>query len=138
MTSDDLLLCAGQAKKFPSLPKTAKKGASPAPEEGDESDSSEDSGVGDASISGGYDYLLGMPLWSLTLERVQQLLKEQAEKEDELARLSRTAPEQLWEVDLDLFLERLQVWHATLGHWQNPKTTGCMRPSSLATILVCP
>ncbi len=28
-----------------------------------------------------YNYLLSMPLWSLTYERVQQLLKEKAEKE---------------------------------------------------------
>ena len=32
----------------------------------------------------GYDYLLGMPLWSLTLERVETLKAELASKESEL------------------------------------------------------
>lgn len=103
-----------QAKKYPSLPKGGAKGgvsAAAEAEDGDESDTSEDrEGGGASTSSGGYEYLLGMPLWSLTMERVQQLLKEQQEKKDEFARLSATSPEQLWETDLDLFLERLQVW----------------------------
>jgi len=79
-------------------------------------DTSEERDGGGATASGGYEYLLGMPLWSLTMERVQQLLKEQKETKEEYARLSATSPERLWEVDLDLFLERLEVRHAPPTH----------------------
>ena len=37
-----------------------------------------------------YDYLLRMPLWSLTLEKVEQLAKELAKKEAELNILVKT------------------------------------------------
>merc|ERR1712113_648562 len=55
----------------------------------------------------GYNYLLNMALWSLTLERVEKLRQQKEEKEGELNQLLDTSPEQLWEVDLDRFLEAL-------------------------------
>ena len=48
----------------------------------------------------GYDYLLGMPLWSLTAERILQLEGERNAKENELKTLlSKTACD-LWKADL--------------------------------------
>ena len=49
----------------------------------------------------GYDYLLGMKLWSLTEERVAALRALLAEKEAELEELRNTTPEQMWSRDLD-------------------------------------
>ncbi|XP_049267876.1 DNA topoisomerase 2-beta [Rhipicephalus sanguineus] len=54
-----------------------------------------------------YNYLLGMPLWSLTMERKDDLLKKRDEKRDELEVLRRKSPENLWEEDLDAFLTKL-------------------------------
>jgi len=49
----------------------------------------------------GFDYLLGMPIWSLTLERVEELKKQLKDKTSELSDLQNTTPEALWERDLD-------------------------------------
>lgn len=62
-----------------------------------------------SSGGGGYDYLLGMPLWSLTLEKVQELCNERDEKKGQLEALLGTEPKQLWETDLDNFLQALEV-----------------------------
>mmetsp|Transcript_28242 Transcript_28242/g.45711 ORF Transcript_28242/g.45711 Transcript_28242/m.45711 type:complete len:1587 (+) Transcript_28242:75-4835(+) len=56
----------------------------------------------------GYDYLLKMPLWNLTFEKVQELMKEKGEKDQELARLMATTPVQLWDCDLEAFVCGLQ------------------------------
>ena len=45
-----------------------------------------------AAAARGYDYLLGMPLWSLTMEKVEQLKAELAAKEAELQKVSRRYP----------------------------------------------
>lgn len=44
-------------------------------------------GAGDDQMSKGYDYLLSMKLWSLTLERVKSLENELEAKTQEMARL---------------------------------------------------
>jgi len=48
-----------------------------------------------------FDYLLSMPLWSLTMERVEELKREQAAKAQELETLQSTSVQTLWHVDLD-------------------------------------
>merc|ERR1712025_1375080 len=55
----------------------------------------------------GYNYLLSMALWSLTLEKVEKLKKEKEEKHQELDTLCNTSPQQLWEYDLDNLLVAL-------------------------------
>ena len=52
-----------------------------------------------------YDYLLGMALWSLTQERVDRLLRQIGEKEQEIDELTKKSKEDLWNTDLDDFLE---------------------------------
>jgi len=47
-----------------------------------------------------YDYLLGMPIWSLTWERVEDLRRQMQEKTDELNALERRTVQHLWEADL--------------------------------------
>lgn len=52
-----------------------------------------------------YDYLLGMKMWSLTLERKNEILKNRDDKRQELKVLKDKTPEVLWNTDLDNFLE---------------------------------
>ena len=54
-----------------------------------------------------YDYLLNMNLWSLTYEKIEELLKQKEQKEKELDILEKTEVEQLWDGDLDNFEEEL-------------------------------
>ena len=54
-----------------------------------------------------YDYLLGMPMWSLTAERKEALLKQKEGKHDELRKLRKTTKEDMWLRDLDEFIEKL-------------------------------
>mmetsp|Transcript_21318 Transcript_21318/g.45361 ORF Transcript_21318/g.45361 Transcript_21318/m.45361 type:complete len:1306 (+) Transcript_21318:68-3985(+) len=56
---------------------------------------------------GGWEYLLGMPLWSLTNERVLDLEAQLKVKQAELENLECTAPEELWDADLDAILDEL-------------------------------
>ncbi|KAG8738906.1 DNA topoisomerase 2 [Ceratobasidium sp. 428] len=56
-----------------------------------------------------YDYLLGMPIWSLTREKVEKLLAEQAAKEEEWNALLKRKPMELWDDDLNQFLK---AWEA--------------------------
>lgn len=58
-----------------------------------------------------YDYLLSMPLWSLTYEKVEALKKEHKEKSEELERLHRITIYDMWNKDLnDLEKTITQVW----------------------------
>lgn len=52
------------------------------------------------ALEKGYDYLLSMPLWSLTAERVAQLGMQRDNKAAEKARMEATSPRELWETDL--------------------------------------
>merc|ERR1712142_430663 len=54
-----------------------------------------------------YDYLLGMPMWNLTKEKKDELCKKRDDKQQELEKLKATTKEQLWEVDLDEFMSKL-------------------------------
>lgn len=67
----------------------------------DEDDSSVD-GDGEHSLesTSHYDYLLGMPLSSLTQEKVADLHQEAESRKSELADLRATTPEDLWREDL--------------------------------------
>lgn len=55
----------------------------------------------------GYEYLLGMPLWSLTHERVQDITGQLNDKEKQLRDLEVKAPEQIWDDDLKEIIKEL-------------------------------
>ena len=59
-----------------------------------------------------YDYLLSMNLWSLTQEKIEELLKQKELKEKELATLEQTEVETLWDNDLDNLEEELTKYEA--------------------------
>lgn len=66
-----------------------------------------DESASDADLAKGYEYLLGMKIWSLTFERAEELRRQKAEKEGELKKLEATAPEAIWLTDLDAIEEAL-------------------------------
>jgi len=48
-----------------------------------------------------YNYLLGMPIYNLTNEKIEELKKQETEKQSEFDSLVEKTPEQLWIKDLD-------------------------------------
>jgi DNA topoisomerase-2 len=50
-----------------------------------------------------------MAIWSLTQERVEKLLKQIGDKEDEIDALIKLSPKDLWNIDLDAFVEEWDV-----------------------------
>ena len=85
---------------FPKVKETLKQGELEPIADDDEEDE-EETTVGVAA----YDYLLGMPIWSLTKERVERLLKQVGDVEDAIDTLIKLSKEDLWKRDLDEFLE---------------------------------
>lgn len=63
-----------------------------------------------AAEAGSYDYLLSMPINSLTLEKVQALQQEAEETRGEVERLRATTEKQMWSDDLDAFLQARLLW----------------------------
>ena len=59
-----------------------------------------------------FNYLLAMPLWNLTLEKKEEILKQQREKNKELNDLKAKSKEQLWLDDLNEFSEILDSFEA--------------------------
>eukprot|EP00894_Picocystis_sp_ML_P000600 jgi/Pico_ML_1/51117/g2201.t2 len=70
-------------------------------EDNDEEDSSA------KSLHASYDYLLSMPLWSLTMEKVSELCGERDKHAGDLELLRATSPKEMWNQDLDAFLTEL-------------------------------
>uniref|UniRef100_A0A8C3A1H5 DNA topoisomerase 2 n=1 Tax=Cyclopterus lumpus TaxID=8103 RepID=A0A8C3A1H5_CYCLU len=72
--------------------------------DGNESDGSVDSG---SSAGPNFNYILNMPLWCLSKEKVDDLLKQRDHKRAELSDLQKKLPDDLWKEDLALFVEEL-------------------------------
>ncbi|KAM0285951.1 hypothetical protein ACHAQH_001138 [Verticillium albo-atrum] len=95
-------------RKYEAFPKNDGKKQTTTEEEDMDASDNEDDSVGGAAD---YDYLLSLPIWSLTLERLERLnsaiLKKKAEHDALLAR----SEKELWCHDLDEFVEE---WEAQL------------------------
>jgi DNA topoisomerase-2 len=112
---DDLLqdLRAMGYKAF--VDKKGKKG--PADDEAKDDDEAEAEAEGvdsNNNLDKGYDYLLSMKIWSLTMERVQALTAQRNEKRAELDALLAKTPESLWLEDLDALELALDDFEAEL------------------------
>lgn len=66
----------------------------------------------EGSGSNDFDYLLSMPIYNLTKEKVDRLLAQRDEREEELKILLGRTPQNLWEQDLETFLEE---WEGILA-----------------------
>ncbi|KAJ3340537.1 DNA topoisomerase 2 [Gonapodya sp. JEL0774] len=117
-------------RKYTPFPKATAKKPSPAtPDEDPEEVEEDGDGATDSIVKGdhGYDYLLTMPIWNLTWEKVEQLRKELAGKQSELDELLRMSPKDLWERDL---VEFMKLWEETeLKFEKERKNAVAMKPS---------
>ncbi|KAF3179211.1 DNA topoisomerase 2 [Orbilia oligospora] len=75
--------------------------------------------TGGDDVGDGFNYLLGMPIWSLTKEKVEKLLAECRTKEGEIDTLAKRSPKDLWREDLDVFMEE---WYKQLKEDQERAT----------------
>jgi DNA topoisomerase-2 len=55
-----------------------------------------------------YDYLLKLPIYSLTLEKIQELNKNCESKQKSLLFIQSKTPEELWKIDLEELLKKLK------------------------------
>ncbi|KAL4629674.1 DNA topoisomerase 2-beta [Arapaima gigas] len=77
-------------------------------EDDDKDNEDSDSSIDSGSLTGpNYNYILGMQLWCLTKEKVEELLKQRDSKKVELNELQRKSSEDLWKEDLAVFIEEL-------------------------------
>ncbi|XP_058080645.1 DNA topoisomerase 2-like [Magnolia sinica] len=60
--------------------------------------------VGRVARASDYEYLLSMPIGTLMLEKVQELLAEKGKQEMEVEELKKETPKSLWMKDLDAFI----------------------------------
>ncbi|XP_053322154.1 DNA topoisomerase 2-beta [Spea bombifrons] len=67
-------------------------------------DNSSDAGTGSGPD---FNYILNMSLWSLSKEKVDELIKQRDIKSKELNDLKRKSPSDLWKEDLAAFIEEL-------------------------------
>jgi len=74
-------------------------------EEGEKPEPEDDSGLPVPAKE--YDYLLSMPLWSLTYERVEELLAKKRDKELEIEILDKTKVKEMWSKDLEELIKTL-------------------------------
>ncbi|KAJ3931519.1 MAG: DNA topoisomerase II [Lentinula lateritia] len=94
--------------KFPAFPKKSKANAN-----ADEIDAeAEDE---DKGSNNDYDYLLNMPIYSLTKEKIEKLRKQAADQEAEIMVLLRKSPKDIWNEDLERFLDE---WRKTEDEFQ--------------------
>ncbi|KAJ3755485.1 DNA topoisomerase II [Lentinula raphanica] len=98
--------------KFLPFPKKAKANASNDEGEGDDDAEAEEGGK---ESNSDYDYLLNMPIYSLTKEKIEKLRKQAADQEAEIMTLLQKSPKDLWNADLDKFLEG---WRKTEDEFQ--------------------
>jgi len=94
--------------------------------EGDEDEDLEEA-VAEKEDAGSrdYDYLLSMAIWSLTAERYKKLLEQVAEKQKELAMMKAVHPADLWERDLDAFMDAWNRYETNMTILDEAGVGGC-------------
>ncbi|KKY22133.1 putative dna topoisomerase ii [Diplodia seriata] len=103
-------LVVAKKKKTALVAELKKLGFKPIPKneakkQGEEEEFLEEDEESDAPGANDYDYLLGMAIWSLTQERVEKLLRQIGDKELEIDVLIKKSPKDLWNEDLEAFVE---------------------------------
>lgn len=56
-----------------------------------------------------FDYLLGLPIWSLTQERIDKLKQQMVNKKEEHDHLANQSEKDLWCLDLDAFVQEWEI-----------------------------
>lgn len=97
-------------KMFPPASRRQAQRAGEGEEGGEEEGAAESASKAGSEVAlraKGYDYLLSLPLWSLTYEKVEELRRELEEKTQAVKQLRETRPHELWLRDLDALEEAL-------------------------------
>jgi len=89
---------------FPKKKKRAEPAAAGALEE-----ENEENPEAEAAEPSDYEYLLAMPIGTLTLEKIQELIAEKQKLVDDVEELKNTSPKSLWLKDLDAFEKELDL-----------------------------
>ncbi|QSS48677.1 DNA topoisomerase II [Histoplasma capsulatum var. duboisii H88] len=113
-------------KPFAKVSDAAAKGENAPVVEEDEDDDGEDTEI----AANSYDYLLGMPLWSLTKERVEKLRRQIGDKETEINTLIKLSKEDIWTADLDDFLAEWKFQLEDEERRQTKRTKSARRVST--------
>lgn len=58
-----------------------------------------------------YQYLLGMPIYSLTYEKIEELKKKEKARQTEYNNLQKKSVKEIWEEELDELVEAYHEWH---------------------------
>ncbi len=58
-----------------------------------------------------YDYLLSMPIYNLTYEKIEELKKQQEDKESEYEDLNAKSPQDIWADELDVLEAEYNKWY---------------------------
>ena len=86
----------------------------------------------DSALGAGYDYLLSMKLWNLTMEKVQALTADRDGKKAELQELLSTTCEQLWLNDLTSLEVALDDFEAALDEEKVAEANARKKPNKAA------
>lgn len=60
--------------------------------------------------SSSFDYLLSMPLWTLSLEKIEEINNERVSLEKQIKTLDSKSAKDLWIEDLNIFTEKYQIY----------------------------
>lgn len=91
--------------EFTPFPKATKKAPRPLGDEEAEEDAEEEDEDEEAGAVSDFDYLLGMAIYSLTREKIEKLNQQARDKEEELMAMLKRSPKDLWNADLDKFMQ---------------------------------
>ena len=69
-------------------------------------------------VDGSYSYLINMPIHSFTAERIQELLKQRASKQADIAALQSKTALDLWKADISKFMT---AYESELTHFQESR-----------------
>ena len=107
-------------RDFKPFPKVAKAKVAGETEDAVDDEDAEEEPSGSTTD---YDYLLGMPIYSLTHEKIEKLLEQGRAKEAELLALLELTPNQIWDTDLDKFLAEWEVCIASCNNLRKASLT---------------
>jgi DNA topoisomerase-2 len=74
-------------------------------------------------IEDSYNYLLSMPIYNLTQEKIEELKKQEKEKQTEYDTLVKMKPHDLWLIDLDDFENAYDNWTEAKKEKENNKVS---------------
>ncbi|GLJ21974.1 hypothetical protein SUGI_0411630 [Cryptomeria japonica] len=94
---------------FPKKTKAIEAAIAGALADGEEPNEDDNTETLEGVRAGDYEYLLSMPIGSLTLEKVQQLCSEKDKLNEDVEELKGKSPKSLWLNDLDAFIRELDA-----------------------------